>query len=468
VEGRNVKNKDYGVVILAAGKGTRMRSDLPKVLHTLLEKPLLGYLLDATSSVAHRWIVVGHGHHLVEAAFPGHASSMVLQAEQLGTGHAVREAWPRVVASGVEYVCVLSGDTPLVQARHLDALVESCRSCGAAVGFVSVELDDPTGYGRVVRDFSGAVQTVVEEKDLGRLGVDAGIREVNAGVYALRVQDVGPLLEQLDTANAQAEYYLPQVIFLAREAGLRVAAVPAEAAEDFWGVNSPAQLVALEEVVRRRVVDMWRNRAVIVRMPQSVRIGPDVELAPGVEIIGPVEIYGKSQIMAGSRVESHVWMRDCRLEGATVRSFSHLEGAVLGPGCVAGPFARLRPGTVLESGARVGNFVETKKAHLGPGVKAGHLSYLGDAVIGADTNIGAGTITCNYDGVRKHSTRIEPRAFIGSNTALVAPVTIGEGAVVGAGSVVTKDVPRDMLCVARARQVHLPWRRKEKDHAGET
>lgn len=461
-------DKDYGVVILAAGKGTRMHSDLPKVLHTLLDKPLLGYILDALSSVEHRWIVVGHGHHVVRAVFPEYAPCMVLQAEQLGTGHAVREAWPHVVQSGVEYVCVVNGDTPLVQARHLDALVQSCRSAGAAVGFVSVVVDDPTGYGRVVRDPSGEVETVVEEKDLGRLGVDAGICEVNAGVYALRVQDVGPLLEQLDTANAQGEYYLPQVITLARALGLRVTAVQAEMAADFLGVNSPAQLVALEAVLRQRILDVWRGRGVILRMPESVRIGPDVVLAPAVEITGPVEIYGKSQLAAGSRVESHVWMRDCRLDGATVRSFSHMEGAVLGPGCVVGPFARLRPGTVLEAGARVGNFVETKKAHLGPGVKAGHLSYLGDAVIGADTNIGAGTITCNYDGARKHTTCIEPHAFIGSNTALVAPVTVGEGAVVGAGSVVTKDVPQGMLCVARARQVHLPWRRKGKDHAGKS
>ncbi len=457
----------YGVIVLAAGKGTRMRSQHPKVLHTLLEKPILGYVLDGIHDIHTRWIVVGHGHEMLRAAFPEHASSMVLQAEQLGTGHAVQVVWPQVVASAVEYVVVVNGDMPLLRRAHLEAAVAACRQRQADLGVVTVRMKDPTGYGRVLRDAAGEMVAVVEEKDLARLGVDPAIEEVNAGVYVLRVAGVGPLLFRLDTANAQAEYYLPQVIALAQQAGLRVIAVEAQNPEDFLGVNTPAQLVEVEESLRARVVRHWLEAGVVVRMPAVVRIGPDVELEPGIEICGPAEIYGKSWLGSGTRVDAHVFLRDCHLYGAQVRSFSHLEGAVVGPGCVVGPFARLRPGTVLEAEARVGNFVEVKKAHLGAKVKANHLSYIGDAEIGEDTNIGAGTITCNYDGVRKHPTRIGARAFIGSNTALVAPVAVGDGAVVGAGSVVTKDVPAGMLCVARARQVVLPWRRKEKDHAGD-
>jgi bifunctional UDP-N-acetylglucosamine pyrophosphorylase/glucosamine-1-phosphate N-acetyltransferase len=458
---------DFGVIMLAAGKGTRMVSPLPKVLHRMLEKPLLGYLLDSMATVAHQWIVVGHGQEMVRAAFPEHAARMVVQEEQLGTGHAVRMAWPHVEGSGVPWVCVVSGDTPLVEEDHLRALVGQCVAAGAAVGFVSVCVDDPTGYGRVVRDATGRVQGIVEEKDLSRLGVDPGIREVNAGVYALRVDAVGALLPRLDAANAQGEYYLPQVVALALEAGLGVVALSAADAVAFLGINDPGQLVTMEELVRRRIVERIRRQGVMLRAAEGIRIGPDVVVEPGVEICGPAEIYGPSRLGTGTRVESHVWIHSCTLMGCTIRSFSHLEGAQVGPGCGVGPFARLRPGTVLEEGARVGNFVEAKNAHLGPGVKAGHLSYLGDTHIGPDTNIGAGTITCNYDGERKHPTHIGAGAFIGSNTALVAPVTVGEGSVVGAGSVVTRDVPAGMLCVARARQVHMPWRRKRRDGHGD-
>lgn len=456
-------HEKLGYILLAAGKGTRMHSDSPKVLQTVLGKPLLGYVFDALRHVPPRqvWTVVGFRADEVRATFSARDVRYVLQEEQLGTGHAVALAWPEVVLSGLTHVCVLNGDTPYVPVEEVERLAALCGEVGAAMGMLTLELENPFGYGRVVRSPEGAVLRVVEEKDFDVEKHGSEIHEVNSGVYIFDVARCTELLSRMDRDNAQGEFYLTQMISLCAESGQAIVGVPFGSSELLRGINSPAELIEFEEALRSRIVDGLIQSGVIVRQGNSVVIGPDVEIAPGVEIVGPCEIYGRTSIGRGARISSHCLIRDAVLGSCQVKSFSHIEGARVGDGANIGPFARLRPGSDIGCKARVGNFVEVKNAILREGAKAGHLSYLGDSDIGSGVNIGAGTITCNYDGVRKHRTEIRDNAFIGSNTALVAPVVVGEGALVGAGSVVTKDVPDRALCVARARQTNIE--RKKRD-----
>ncbi len=445
-----------GALVLAAGKGTRMHSEVPKVLRTILGEPMLAYVLQALSPLCRgrTHVVVGHGGGSVRRMFPDMADDFVEQAEQRGTGHALRTAWPVLEAAGYDYVLVVNGDVPLLTTDILAGFVAEALSDRADVAFASIELNDPGAYGRVVRAPSGV--SIVEAKDYDTMRHGPATGEINAGIYLLRMDAVGPLLPLLRDDNRSGEFYITDLVFLAGEAGRRVRAVNRGRDAALLGVNSPRELVAAEEGLRRGIVDALFDRGVVVRCPDQARVGPLVEVAPGAVLSGPCEIYGKTSIGAGARTGSHVWVRDCVLDaGCEVLPFCHLEGARVGPGCKVGPFARLRPGAVLEQDARVGNFVEVKKSVLRRGVKAGHLSYLGDADVGAGSNIGAGTITCNYDGKRKHATIIGEEAFIGSNTALVAPVTVGRNALVGAGSVITHDVPDDALAVARGRQTNL-------------
>jgi len=446
-----------GYVLLAAGKGTRMHSDRPKVLLYALGKPLLGYVLDALSDVPKElvWMVIGYGAEAVRRQFPEWEGAFVLQPEQLGTGHALMQAWPRVVASGVSHVCVLNGDTPHVPREAIKTLSLLCAEQGADMGILTLRLNEPFGYGRVIRASDGRVMRVVEEKDFRTCEHGGEIHEVNAGVYVFDVQRCSDLLSHLDRDNAQSEFYLTQMIAICAGLGETVVGMADGSSEMLRGINSPRELVAFEEAARAKVVTSHLNAGVVVRNQQSVIIGPDVKIEPGVEITGPCEIYGHSRIERGAQVASHCWIKDSILGPCQVKSFSHIEGARIRAGATVGPFARLRPETDIGQNARVGNFVEVKKSVLRAGAKAGHLSYLGDSDIGPDVNIGAGTITCNFDGERKHRTEIGEKAFIGSNTALVAPVAVGPGALVGAGSVVTKDVPAGELCVARARQTNI-------------
>jgi bifunctional UDP-N-acetylglucosamine pyrophosphorylase/glucosamine-1-phosphate N-acetyltransferase len=443
-------------LVLAAGKGTRMHSDRPKVLHELLGEPMLAFVYQALDPLCPGAVltVTGFGADQVAKAFPGRAADFVLQAEQLGTGHALQTAWERVTASGKEYCLVVNGDTPLVHAEALERFLEA--ATGADLSFATITPGHPGSFGRVVRDAEGRVAAIVEAKDLNP-AVHGDPREVNAGIYLLRVAAVAPLLEKLTNANKSGEYYITDLVALAKDAGLAVRGVECGDDEDLMGVNSPLELTEAEERLRARIVRMWLARGVMIHRPELAVIGPRVVLAPGCRLHGPCELYGATRLARGAAVESHCVLLDSELaENARVRSFCHLEQAQVGADCVAGPYARLRPGAVLGEKSRVGNFVEVKKSVLGKGAKAGHLTYLGDAEIGPGVNVGAGTITCNYDGVNKFKTTIKAGAFIGSNTALVAPVTVGENALVGAGSVITKDVPDGDLAVARGRQVNLP------------
>jgi bifunctional UDP-N-acetylglucosamine pyrophosphorylase / glucosamine-1-phosphate N-acetyltransferase len=451
-----------GAVILAAGKGTRMHSSRPKVLFELLAEPMLWYLYQTLDPMfpGRVWTVLGHEAERVRASFPGRPQEgFVLQEPQNGTGHALQCAWSALRHAGMRHVLVVNGDTPLLPAETAHTFVRECLERGAALGCITLTLEDPAAFGRVVRK-DGRLTSIVEAKDYdhGLHGPETG--EINAGIYFLDIEAMEPHLGRLRNSNKSGEYYITDLLGMAVEAGLVVHGFDAGNDSQLLGINSPAELVAAEERLRESVVASWQRRHVCIRQPESVRIGPRVEIAPGVCITGPCEIYGSSRIEAECEIESHCVLRNAILEGCVlVKSFSHVQDAHMGACCQVGPYARLRPGAVLERDARVGNFVEMKKAVLGQGAKASHLTYLGDTTVGAGSNIGAGTITCNYDGKHKHETVIGKGAFIGSNTALVAPVTIGDNALVGAGSVITKDVPDNALAVTRAHQVTKPRKR---------
>lgn len=449
-------------VILAAGKGTRMHSDKPKALQTLLGETMLRYVADTASQVAARVLtVVGHGADLVRKAHPELADGFVLQAEQKGTGHALQAAWEQVRASGATHCIVLNADAPLVTSEDLEELLGVVRE-GAELAFLTTVLPDAGSFGRVLRGPDGTVTGIVEAKDFdpARHGADTG--EVNTGIFCLAVAELEQVLFSLTSANRAGEYYITDLVGNGVVTGLKVHALKRDAALDLLGVNSPQELSAAEERLRSATVQRLLESGVILHQPDAIAVGPHAVVEPGAELTGPCRILGTSTISRGAKVGAFCQLTDSVLEpGCEVREFCHLEGAHLFPGCVAGPYARLRPGAEVQDNARVGNFVEMKKAVLGPGAKASHLTYLGDAQVGAGANIGAGTITCNYDGTHKHVTQIGAGAFIGSNTALVAPVRVGENALVGAGSVITKNVPDQALGIARAKQSNLERRSKK-------
>jgi bifunctional UDP-N-acetylglucosamine pyrophosphorylase/glucosamine-1-phosphate N-acetyltransferase len=424
-------------VILGAGKGTRMKSPVPKVLHPIAHRPMIGHVLDAVGALApaREVVVLSPGQEAV-ARFVA-PRPVAIQDPPLGTGHAVLAARPALEGFAGE-VLILYADSPLIGAETLQRLRAALhRPAEAAVAVLAFRPSDPAQYGRVVLDAEGGVSAIVEYRD-----ADAATRAIglcNAGMMAVSGAVLWTLLERIGNANAKGEYYLTDIVALARKAGHRVAFVEA-APEDVLGVNSQAELAQAEAALQARLRRHWMDAGVTMVAPETVWLAADTRLAPGV-VIEPNVIFGP-----GVTVE----------EGAVLHAFSHVVGAWIGKGARIGPFARLRPGARLGEGARIGNFVEAKNVRLGAGAKANHLTYLGDAEIGAGANIGAGTITCNFDGFEKASTEIGEGAFIGSNTALVAPVRVGAGAIVGAGSVITEDVPADALALARGRQEARP------------
>ncbi len=446
-----------GALILAGGKGTRLYSTRPKVLQTILETPLLEYVyLRLTPLFDQRvWTIVGFGHEEIKKAFPQSSHRCILQSPQLGTGHALQVAWPTILDAGITHLVVANGDTPFVPEQALQDLVNQGLRERADLAFLSIVMDDPGSYGRVIRKADGSVRAIVEARDFASMDPGDEIHEVNSGIYLLRVEAMDKLVSLLTDDNAQNELYITQLVDLACTNGMRVVAVEQGDGPELFGINTPQELVDAENRLCPKIVQSWIDKGVIIRNQESVRIGPKVELAPGVDITGPCEIYGDSILGPGTKVHSHCRIENSQLNGCQVHSFSHIQTALVGKDCSVGPYARLRPGAVLKEDAKVGNFVEIKKGILGEGSKASHLTYIGDAVIGKDVNIGAGTITCNYDGTAKHTTHIGDGSFIGSNTAIVAPVSIGRNALVGAGTVVTKDVSDTTLCIARARQKNL-------------
>ena len=449
-----------GIVILAAGQGTRMKSGLPKVLHPLAGRPLLGHVLDAAAALAptRTVVVYGHGGERVPAAFPerGDDTRWVEQTPQLGTGHALQQAVPHL--DGCDRVLVLYGDVPLVQIETLRLLLART----AAVGLLTVRLADPAGYGRIVRDGGGHVRRIVEQKDA--TADERAIEEVNTGIMALDGARLPGWLGRLSNANAQGEYYLTDVIAMAVGDGLAVEAVVAADPLEVAGINDRAQLAQLERAFQQRAADRLMRAGVTLLDP--ARFDLRGTLRHGRDVVIDVNVILEGQIVLGDDVTigANCVLRDVAVaDGVQVLENCVIEEAWIGAGSRIGPFSRIRPGTRLEGSAHVGNFVEIKKSEVGLGSKVNHLSYVGDSTIGRDVNVGAGTITCNYDGANKHRTVIGDRAFIGSNTALVAPITVGEGATVGAGTTLTRDAPAEALTVARARQETISgWKRPVK------
>ena len=453
------------IVILAAGQGKRMRSPLPKVLHPVAGRPMLGRVIATAQEVAagrggptRTVVVIGHGAGQVREAFSDRADvDFVLQQPQLGTGHAVMQAAPRI--DDAWPTLVLYGDVPLVRAETLRRLLDGAGD-GAAV--LTVRLADPTGYGRIVRDWHGNVLKIVEQKDAS--DEERRIDEVNTGILVAPTAKLKAWLAKLSNDNAQQEYYLTDVVAQAVAEGVRVAGIEAADADETLGVNSKAQLAQLERVAQGRAAAAAMDAGATLADPARFDVRGELTVGADVFIDVNCVFEGRVSLADGVRIGPNCVLRDCAIGGGTeVQGFCHLEGATIGSNARIGPFARLRPTTTLGDEVHIGNFVEVKNSQLAAASKANHLSYVGDATVGRDVNIGAGTIVANYDGANKHRTVIGDNAHTGSNSVLVAPITVGEGATVGAGSTVTREVPPGQLTVARAKQVTVRgWKRPVK------
>lgn len=444
-----------GALILAAGKGTRMVSPLPKALQPLLGVPMLAHVAAALKPLFADELhaVIGHGAESIEAAFAGGqypSIRFVHQTEQLGTGHALKISLP--VLEHLERLVVINGDMPLISTAMMQHILDA--SADADMSLATITLSDAGAYGRVVRDpHTGNCLAVVEAKDYDASRYGPATGEINIGLYVLNLAVVAPLLSQLTNSNKSGEYYITDLIHLANSAQLRVTAIACGSDPALLGVNNPEELVRSESLLRENIVLAHLRNGVTLHQPEQLVVGPFVTIESGAVLAGPSHILGHTHICCGANIGPFCHITDTRIEsGAVVQPYSHFLSAHVGPACTVGPFSRLRPGAVLDEAAHVGNFVELKQTRLGRGAKANHLTYLGDTEVGPAANIGAGTITCNYDGIHKHRTVIGEKAFIGSNASLVAPVSIGAGSIVGAGSVITADVPDNGLAIARGRQ----------------
>ena len=437
------------IVILAAGTGKRMRSALPKVLHPLAGRPLLAHVIDTARALkpTRLVVVIGHGAEAVREAVAAPDVQFAVQEQQLGTGHAVQQALPLLDASAP--TLVLYGDVPLTRASTLQALTE--RAGQGGYGVLTVTLEDPSGYGRIVRDHHGKVSRIVEQKDA--TPEQLKIAEINTGIIVAPTERLGDWLAALKNDNAQGEFYLTDAVEMAIEAGLEIVTTQPDQEWETLGVNSKQQLAELERIHQHNVADALLVAGVTLADPARLDVRGTLECGRDVSIDVNCVFEGRVTLADNVTIGPNCVIRNANIgAGTRVDAFTHIEGAEVGANVVLGPYARLRPGASLHDESHVGNFVEVKNAVLGHGSKANHLAYLGDATIGERANIGAGTITCNYDGEKKHPTIIEDGAFIGSDSQLIAPVRIGAGAYVAAGSSITKDVPPDSLGVARAHQ----------------
>jgi bifunctional UDP-N-acetylglucosamine pyrophosphorylase/glucosamine-1-phosphate N-acetyltransferase len=448
------------VVVLAAGKGSRMRSDKPKVLHTLAAKSLLGHVISAANSLspAAIHVVVGHKAEDVEASMKGAQLNWVKQTEQLGTGHAVAQAMPTIDTDAV--VLILYGDVPLIKANTLKAMIKDVSL--NQMSLLTVDLKNPAGYGRIVRDSNNSVAAIVEQKEA--TPEQLALTETNTGIMAVSGQQLSTWLPKLSNSNAQGEYYLTDIIAIAATEGVRIKAFQPDSEAEVQGVNDRVQLANLEREFQAEQAHQLLLQGVSLRDPRRLDVRGDLTVGHDVTI--DINVVFEETVSLGNNVTIGP---NCIITGSTIadnvdiKANSVIENAVIANNCIIGPFARIRPGSTLAAGVKVGNFVETKKVNIGAGSKVSHLTYLGDAKIGKDVNIGAGTITCNYDGVNKFVTEIGNGVFIGSNSALVAPVTIAENVTVGAGSVISKDIDKDQLAIARAKQRNVDgWQRPIK------
>lgn len=448
------------ILVLAAGKGTRMRSDLPKVLHPIGGKALVEHVVDTARQVGGEQIliIVGHGAEKVEERMAAPEVKFVLQAEQLGTGHAVQQALPYLRNDAT--VLILYGDVPLTRAETLQKLIATVND--NQMGLLTVNMQDPTGYGRIVRNMFGEVEAIVEHKDASE--EQRKITEINTGIMAVKAKHLQQWLPQLKNNNAQGEYYLTDIIAMAKASNVAIKVEQPNAVEEVEGINNRQQQAALERFYQKQKANDLMVAGVTLLDPArfdcrgNLTVGRDVVIDINCVFIGDVTLED------GVVIDPNCVIINSKIgKNSHIKASSHIEGASIAADCEVGPFARLRPGANLADGAKIGNFVEVKKANIGKGSKVSHLSYIGDANIGADVNVGAGTITCNYDGVNKFITEIGDNAFIGSNTALVAPVKVGAGSTIGAGSIITKDVEDAELAIARSKQRNIQgWERPKK------
>ena len=448
------------ILILAAGKGTRMRSDLPKVLHPIGGKALVQHVADTARQVGGEQllIIVGHGAEKVEERMAAPDVKFILQAQQLGTGHAVQQALPQLRNDAT--VLILYGDVPLTRAETLQKLIAGVSE--NQMGLLTVNMQDPTGYGRIVRDTSGAVTAIVEHKDAS--DEQKKIAEINTGIMAVKAKHLQKWLPALNNNNAQGEYYLTDIIAMAKADGVAIHVEQPNAVEEVEGINNRQQQAALERFYQKQKANELMVAGVTLLDPARIDIRGNLSAGRDVVIDVNCVFEGDVELADGVILEPNCVIINSKIgAGSHIKAYSHIEDSVLAAGCDIGPYARLRPGTELAEGVKIGNFVETKKAVIAKGSKVNHLSYIGDAIVGSNVNVGAGTITCNYDGVNKFKTEIGDNVFVGSNSALVAPVKLGAGSTIGAGSVITKDVEAAELAIARGKQRNIQgWERPTK------
>ncbi len=455
--------KNHTAIVLAAGKGTRMKSDMPKVLHEVAGEPMILHVIRLLKvlGMGRILVVVGHGSAEVRARLAGYDITFVEQTEQLGTGHAVLSAMKALKGCKGD-VLILSGDVPLLSAPTVKGLFKIFNKEGPAraLAFISAFIEDPTGYGRVIRDDNGAILRIAEQKDANT--AEKAVKEINTGCYLADARFLAKNIEKIGSSNAQAEYYLPDLIPLALKAGSKVSALTLADPEEVMGINNRVELAAAGALMRKRILTALMRSGVTIIDPLRTVISADVKIGRDTIIHPSVSISG-STIGRGCTIEQGAIITASKIgDGTTVRPYSIIESGTIGKSASIGPFARLRPEVKLSDEVRIGNFVEIKKSTLGKGTKAGHLSYLGDSHIGAGVNIGAGTITCNYDGVNKYLTRIDEGVFIGSDSQLIAPVRVGKGAYVGSGTTVTRDVPPGALVTSRgSEKVIKGWVKKK-------
>ena len=448
------------IVILAAGKGTRMRSQLPKVLHKLAGKPMLTHVLDAANAIAdaHKVVVTGHGAERVRATYPESAFTMVEQTEQLGTGHAVQSALGKL-RDGAK-VIILYGDVPLITPATISKMLNAVDE--EHISLLTIELDDPSGYGRIIRDGHGEIEAIVEQKDANSDQLQ--VSEVNTGVMALTTELLRAWLPKIGNQNAQGEYYLTDLIAIARQAGYSIHGVQPISASEVEGINSRQQLAALERAYQLQLAELLMASGTSLADP--ARYDQRGTVIAGTDNFVDINCLFEGAVTIGSnvRIGPNCQITDSHIgDGVEIKANTVIDQSTIGDLAVLGPFARIRPGTQLGSNTKVGNFVETKKAIVGNGSKINHLSYVGDAELGENVNVGAGTITCNYDGVNKHKTEIGDNSFVGSNSTLIAPVCIGVDGFVAAGSTISSEVPAGHLSVGRAKQRNIPgWKRPTK------
>jgi len=447
-------------LILAAGKGTRMKSKLPKVLHKIGGKPMLRHVIDAAKRAGsvREVVVIGAGAEMVEHEITG--VEFVMQTEQLGTGHAVLCAKENF-ANSTGTLLILCGDTPLLTSDLLKKFIAAHEESNCAVTVLTAEMPDATGYGRVIREDDGTFKKIVEDKDAN--SIEKQIREVNAGVYCADIRKLFSALDKVGNDNAQGEYYLPDVLSILKSEREKVAIYTAEYCDETLGINTRIQLAAADQIIRRKKLHALMNSGVTIVDPGTTFIDCDVEIGQDTIIHPNTYLEGSTTIGADCDIGPNVRFTNMKVGNSVTAQFSYCHEAEIADGVTLGPYVHIRPGSKIGQNVKIGNFVEVKNSTIGEETKLPHLQYIGDTDMGKQVNVGCGTVTCNYDGKKKHRTKIGDNVFIGCNTNLVAPVTVGDGAYIGAGSTITKDVPKNSLAIARARQTNIAdWNDKRK------